>query len=593
MKKYLFTIITLLGLNLQALAVERPIQPQLTPTNSENTNRLIVKYRNTSIMSNNRRSARSMLNHAGVSTGISMSFIRSMRNGAQVWRLNERRSVATLRTLAATIASNPDVEYVEPDILMQPMLTPNDSRYNEQWHFFETTGGLNLPTAWDNSTGQGAVVAVLDTGYRPHADLVANILPGYDMISDSTVGNDGNARDADASDPGDATVANECGAGSPARNSSWHGTHVAGTIAAVTNNGTGVAGVAFDAQVLPVRVLGKCGGFTSDIADAIIWAAGGTVTGVPTNQNPSNVINLSLGGAGACGATMQNAINQARALNTTVVVAAGNSNSNVSNASPANCSGVVAVAATDRSGGRAFYSNFGNLIDIAAPGGDTRNSLANGVLSTLNTGTTSPGSDSFNFYQGTSMAAPHVAGLAALLYSADSALTPAQVESTLTSTARAFPATCTGCGAGIVDATAAVNAVLGGGGGGPAPTPVTLTNGVTVTGLSGVQGDELHFTLAVPAGATNLQFITSGGTGDADLYVRFGAAPTTTVFDFRPNLNGNNETVNVTTAQTGTYYIMVRGSQSFSGVSLVGSFTEGGAGGGCRRRHGCGGGHRR
>ena len=210
-------------------------------------------------------------------------------------------------------------------------------------------------------------------------------MQGYDFITDTAISNDGDGRDSDASDPGDAIAAGECGNGKPlqARTSSWHGTHVAGTIAAKTNNGLGVAGVAFNAKVLPLRVLGKCGGYTSDIADAITWASGGTVAGVPANANKARVINMSLGGTGACDTTTQTAINGARSRGTVVIVAAGNDNMNVSNASPANCSGVVAIAATDKAGGRASYSNYGTLIDVAAPGGDTGGL----ILSTLNAGT--------------------------------------------------------------------------------------------------------------------------------------------------------------------------------------------------------------
>ncbi|KAG0750931.1 hypothetical protein G6F24_014800 [Rhizopus arrhizus] len=161
---------------------------------------------------------------------------------------------------------------------------------------------------------------------------------------------DGGGRDSNPNDEGDWYGANECGPGIPASNSSWHGTHVAGTVAAVTNNSTGVAGTAFNAKVVPVRVLGKCGGYTSDIADAIVWASGGTVSGVPANANPAEVINLSLGGGGSCSATYQNAINGAVGRGTTVVVAAGNSNTNVSSSVPANCANVIAVAATTSAG---------------------------------------------------------------------------------------------------------------------------------------------------------------------------------------------------------------------------------------------------
>jgi serine protease len=341
---------------------------------------------------------------------------------------------------------------------MVPLATPNDPMYSQQWDFFEATGGLRLPAAWDKSTGSGINVAVIDTGYRPHADLSGQILPGYDFIANTTIANDGNGRDSDASDPGDWTPAGSCSAGVPAsdESSSWHGTHVAGTIAAKTNNGVGVAGVAYGAKIVPARVLGRCGGYTSDIADAIVWTSGGSVTGVPANANKARVLNLSLGGSGACDATTQNAINSARSRGAVVVVAAGNSNVNASNASPANCAGVIAVAATGRSGGKASYSNYGTVVDVAAPGGD----YGAGILSTLNSGTSTPASDSYASYMGTSMATPHVAGVAALMLSANPNLTPDEVEARLKSTARAFPAACPGCGAGIVDAEAAVNAAL-------------------------------------------------------------------------------------------------------------------------------------
>jgi serine protease len=511
---------------------------------------------------------------AAAQQGVSLRYLRTVATGADVIRLEGvRLSDDALQVLADTMALDATVEYAEVDRLLKPLLTPSDTRYSEQWHYFETAGGLRANTAWDINTGSGVVVAVLDTGYRPHADLAANIVGGYDMIGDTFVANDGNGRDSDAQDPGDWYTLNECGVNTGSSNSSWHGTHVAGTIAAVTNNGSGVAGVAFNAKVQPVRVLGKCGGYTSDIADGIVWASGGTVTGVPANVNPAKVINMSLGGGGACDSTSQNAINSARSRGTVVIVAAGNENANASNSNPANCAGVVAVAAVNRSGGRAYYSNYGTVVDVAAPGGDTT-TLANGILSTLNTGTTTPGSDSYAFYQGTSMATPHVAGVAALMLSKTPTLTPDQVESTLKSTARAFPATCSQCGTGIVDATAA----LGGSGGGGGPT--ALTNGEAVTNQAAATGGQLFYTLAVPAGATNLKFEMSGGTGDADLYVKFGSAPTLSSYDCRPYLNGNTETCSITTAQTGTYHVMINAYSAFSGVSITGSYTAGGGGGG-------------
>jgi len=299
-------------------------------------------------------------------------------------------------------------------------------------------------------------------------------VPGYDFITSVAMANDGNGRDSNPSDPGDWVVANECYSGSPASNSSWHGTHTAGTIGAASNNSMGVAGVNWTSKILPVRVLGKCGGTTSDIADAMRWSAGLSVSGVPANANPAKVLNLSLGGSGACGATYQDAVNAITAAGTTVVVSAGNSNADAINYRPGNCTGVITVAATDRDGGRASYSNYGSTIEISAPGGDqSYTNDPNGVLSTLNTGTQAPIADAYVYYQGTSMAAPHVAGVASLLYSRKPSLTPAEVLTILQNNVTGFPSgTCNTsiCGRGIVNAGAAV-ATLGN------PVP-------TITGLS-------------------------------------------------------------------------------------------------------------
>jgi serine protease len=237
---------------------------------------------------------------------------------------------------------------------------------------------------------------------------------------------------------------------------------VAGTIAAVSNNGVGGAGVAPGAKVQPVRAMGKCGGFTSDIADAIIWASGGSVPGVPTNPTPARVINLSLGGMGACDQTTQLAIDVARSHNSVVVVAAGNSGVDASHHSPASCNGVISVGAVGRSGAPAPYSNYGAKVDVSAPGGDMRSDPSGGgIYSTFNTGTREPGADSYAYKQGTSMAAPHVAGVVALMLARNPGLTPDAVEAQLRSSARALPVPCSqGCGSGIVDARAAVQVAI-------------------------------------------------------------------------------------------------------------------------------------
>lgn len=427
------SLLTLSALSLVATAVQAAPQKsgitvEINETKAiEPPTRFIVKYKSAATLSAQgltgmaANSVSQLKTHAASElssrAGEPMSFVRSLAiANRHVVKAERRLSKAETARTIELLAQDPMVESVEEDRMLQIAAAPNDTQYTSQWHYYESTGGLRANTAWDNATGAGVVVAVLDTGYRPHADLNANILPGYDMISDSFVGNDGNGRDSDARDPGDWILANECGGTHSAQDSSWHGTHVAGTVAAVTNNGSGVAGVAYGAKVVPVRVLGKCGGYTSDIADGIIWASGGTVSGVPANANPAKVINMSLGGSGACDSTTQAAINSARSRGTVVVIASGNDNGNANNFNPGNCAGVVNVASTNRSGGRAYYSNYGTSIDVAAPGGAMNSANdPNGILSTYNTGTTTPGSDSYGYSQGTSMAAPHVAGVAALI----------------------------------------------------------------------------------------------------------------------------------------------------------------------------------
>lgn len=412
-------------------------------------------------------------------TGQTLSYVRTLSTGGHLVKIGKALDDGSLIKVMNELAADPDVAYVEPDQIMVPFLTPNDSSYSQQWHYFESTGGANLPSAWDSASGSSVVVAVLDTGITSHSDLNANVIAGYDFVSSSTNARDGNGRDSNPADEGDWVTAGQCYSGSQASNSSWHGTHVAGTIAAVTNNATGVAGVAFNAKIQPVRVLAACGGTLSDIADAMTWASGGTVSGVPANATPAKVINMSLGGSSSsCASTYQTAINGAVNRGTVVIVAAGNSNVDASGATPANCSNVVTVAATNRSGGRSYYSNYGTLVDIAAPGGDVRSASSNGILSTLNSGTTTPGAQSYAWYQGTSMATPHVAGLAALILSKGSR-TPAQIENLLKNNARAFPASCSGCGAGIINAAATLAAIST-----PSNTPPTANFSFTSSGLT-------------------------------------------------------------------------------------------------------------
>ena len=440
------------------------------------TDQLIVKFRDRSI------ARASVLSHDRVNalsaaSGVPITHFRAMSGDAQVLKLPYPMTPAELDVIVQRLKADASVEYAEPDVIVHRMLTPNDTQYLNQWHYYEATGGANLPGAWDITTGSSSiVVAVIDTGLLPHADIDSNILdttgrvvPGYDFISSTLFANDGDGRDSNPTDPGDWEAAGECGGGLPTVdvNSSWHGTHVAGTIGAIGNNSTGVAGVNWVSKILPVRVLGKCGGYLSDTIDGARWAAGLTVSSVPVvpaNANPAKVLNLSLGAPVVCSAATQTAINEILAAGKVVVVAAGNSDMDASGYTPASCTGVISVAATNRSGGRSYYSNYGTVVKIAAPGGaQGYTNDSNGILSTLNTGLTTALADTYRYYQGTSMAAPHVAGVVSLMLSANPTLTVAKVTEKLLGTARAFPSgsdcTTSLCGAGIVNAAVAVLAV--------------------------------------------------------------------------------------------------------------------------------------
>ena len=397
--------------------------------------------------------------------GTELTYVRSFDAESHILRLASRRPYAEVEALAQQLTASPDVLFAEPDAILQPTLEPTDPYYSRTWHLWGVTPtnyGANLPAAWNITTGSASIVtAIIDTGGRlTHEDLAGRTLasnPGYDMIADVFTANDGNGRDADPSDPGDYVTPAEATPGCGSSDSSWHGSHVGGTIGARANNGKGIAGINWVSPLLFVRALGKCGGYSSDIADGMRWAAGLAVIGVPTNPNPARVLNLSLGGYGPCSSLFQTAVNAVTAAGAVVVVAAGNENEDAANAQPASCANVITVAATAKDGNRAWYSNYGSLVELAGPGGDT--TVDSGVYSTIDRGTYGPAGDAYASYQGTSMATPHVAGIVSLMLSANPTLTPAQVLQILQKTVTPFPAgsDCRGiCGAGIVNAGAAV-----------------------------------------------------------------------------------------------------------------------------------------
>ncbi len=411
---------------------------------------------------------------------------------------------------AERLRQRPEVEWVvlnERERRLQ-VPTPNDPMFaayageTGQWWLHPVSGAngnaLNarlrgvpgLQTAWLRSTGVGAAapiaVAVLDTGITVHPDLGANVLPGYDFVSTVEYAGDGNGRDADPADPGDFVSAQDKSAnpvpfsGCAIENSSWHGTNIAGVVAAVTNNGDGVAGVNWNGRIVPVRVAGKCGAEVADIIDGMRWAAGLPVSGMPLNANPARIVNISFGGTAACGPAYQEAIDELRSRGVVVVAAAGNEHGNPTR--PASCSGVLGVAALNRDGFKASYSNFGAVLAIATAGGDPVDEGRwgallgdDGLLTIDNFGVTAPApaSQSYSRIAGTSFAAPIVAGTISLMLSVNPNLTVAQIIDGLRRSARPHvvssrigvcsaqnPGRCvcttSTCGAGLLDADEAL-----------------------------------------------------------------------------------------------------------------------------------------
>ncbi|WP_257158425.1 S8 family peptidase [Corynebacterium cystitidis] len=452
--------------------VDEAIDPENREAITTSTDRFIVEYHEDAQKDRDERM--SVMQETGDALDEDVTEVREREDGTVVVEVEEYLDPQASEEFMEEMRNSGKVAHIEPDARMMPMAV-NDQHYRQQWPIHGNWGG-KADKAWTFAPklGEGVVVAVVDTGTTRHPDLDPNLLPGYDFISDPSMSRDRDGRDPNPQDEGDWYAAYECGNNPRPSNSSWHGTHVAGTVSAVTNNSIGVAGVAPQAKVVPVRALGKCGGYSSDIADAIVWSSGGSINGVPANQNPAQVINLSLGGSGTCSRTYQRAIDTARGNGASVVVAAGNESRNTQHAQPGNCPGVINVSSSGVSGHYASYSNFGTHVDVTAPGGDQQRGTT--VLSTLNTGRTTPGSPSYAFYQGTSMAAPYVSGIAALMKAQDPSLSTERVEQILKSTARPLAQPRQGSGAGLVDAEAALKAVNPRSAPAPQPGPAPAPN---------------------------------------------------------------------------------------------------------------------
>lgn len=483
------------------------------PASSEPVTRLIIRYKTdikmagqggVTVATERREAAMQVARTANLGGAPLLEYIKSVSPRLHVVALPAALSPADAQVLMQRLRADGGVADVVIDHRVKPHMVPNDPRFTNgsQWHLDDSNtvpGGMNAVPAWDVSSGAGVVVAVLDGGYRPHADLEANVLPGYDFISADSpnvfwTANDGDARDGDALDPGDWITDADVSAGLcvAVADSSWHGTHVAGIVAARGNNGVDGLGVAYGARILPVRVLGRCGGNSSDILAGVRWAAGLAVPGVPVNPTPAKVLNLSLGVAGiACDPTSQAIIDEIRARNVSIVASSGNDGSTTISL-PANCKGVVAVTAHTREADSADYANVGAGVAISAPGGGDNTVLPptfgiRGVPSTWNAGLTVPAMDAFKEISGTSMAAPQVSGVLALVASLRPDLSMATLEGIVISAVRPFPAGgyCVQhpglCGSGLLDAQKAVAAATSY----VAPAPASGGGGGCTTATSG------------------------------------------------------------------------------------------------------------
>ena len=369
--------------------------------------------------------------------------------------LDDKRARAALRARTAAVASaltgRPGVRAAEPNRIVRAARVPRDPLFDRQW----APEVLQLPRAWDVTIGSPtAIVAVVDTGIRSdHPDLAGRLVPGFDFIGDPSRANDGDGIDDDPFDPGDRPGTPELG--------TFHGTHVAGEIAAATDNPLGVAGVTWRTGIMPLRVLGVGGGTIFDVAQAIRHAAGLSSVAPAPPARPARIINLSLVTTGD-DPVLHAAVDAATAAGALVIAAAGNTGS-PGFLSPAGFENVVSVAATDRLGRPARYSSFGPSVDLAAPGGDTHHDrdgdgVVDGILSTL-----LPGRRDYGLLQGTSMAAAQVSGVAALMLGIPGGASAALLRATLVATAvdRGAPGRDDRYGAGLVDASAAVRALAG------------------------------------------------------------------------------------------------------------------------------------
>ena len=414
-----------------------------------------------------------------------LSFVRNQASGVLVLRASDSADIHSVVARLNAQADALNIVHAEPDTIFLPengivhdaieddaARAPNDPSFAEQWNLQDASNasyGIHLPGAWAVTTGTAQIViAVLDTGVLfTHPDLKNRSLPGYDFISDPTRANDGDGRDADATDPGNWVSQAEAASnylGCRITNSGWHGMQMAGIIGAEANNRYGITGINWVSPLLPVRVMGKCGGHLSDLIDGVRWAGGLPVLDAPPNVHPARVINLSLGALDVCSPLLQNAINEVTQRGAIVAVSAGNRAVNVINQTPANCANVLVVGGTDQQGERGYYSNYGGGVHISAPGGDPANADVDRIVTTGNVGSTQAQTNTIGWAVGSSPAAAQVSGVVSLMLAQNPALTLKQIIFLLGQTATPFPMNASnsscrlmGCGRGLVNASGAVS----------------------------------------------------------------------------------------------------------------------------------------
>jgi serine protease len=563
---------------------------------------------------------RNLAQRAGVALSASRQLTPSMHVLLLPATLYGAEVGATLQQLLA----DPNVEFAAVDQRRFPHAVPNDPLFGAtsgatgQWYMrtpsavtaTSDAAATDAVSAWDITTGSsGTVIADVDTGVRfDHPDLGragfngGRLLPGYDFVGQDLnrtnsaqlgtflIANDGDGWDPDPSDPGDwvssADLKNalfppaSCGDpnSSPVDgpvSSTWHGTRVAGVLGAITNNTTGIAGMTWNPYVLPVRALGKCGGYDSDIMAGMRWAAGLSVTNpdgsiVVDNPFPADIINLSLGGSGTCPASYKSVITTLTGMGVLMVVSAGNQSGPVD--APANCLGVLAVAGLRNVGTKVGYSSLGPEVGIAAPAGNcvdtTGVTCLRSIDTTTNSGATTPDTNTytnqFNTNLGTSFSAPIVSGVAALMRAVNANLTPPQLIARIKASASPFPqpagtpvcssttsssveCSCTTavCGAGMVNAFNAVKAALNPIAAVRIPSGLTANVAATFDAAGSAAACNVSGALSYLWSSTGSVLIVSGGS-TAQPIVKWSGAGTLTVKVTDSAGNSDSATVNFT-----------------------------------------------